>query len=570
MTTAIVYGFAAAPPEDPPPELPRPLLARQLPRLAVHLLNGGADRGLRFFPLIGREGAERGFLVLEELLAVDTLLGLHGQTPPPRFVVDGRVADDCIRLRVHDGRSGRACFDSDLPFDPGDPFGAVSRLMFELAGVFRWPGAPPRVPGVAGGAMRDYLVARDHLLELEAELAPPGDTRMLDIAVQALEGAPADGEVQQLLVDLCVRFAPVRAGEVAEAIDRACTSVQQSGALTASFAASTAGLLEACGREARALARYREAIECDPSHAQAASRTATLLFNGGEPEQARDVLMRALDGGPRSRLLVAQLAVLEQQLGNDEAHGCLIEELLELGDRRPPVVRMIVSHLLERERAPEALAVVEECLAEAAEDPGPWFDKGRALLACEEYPAAREALQRCLDLEPVDPLRREVRRHIRLAQEPELMNELAGLAGELASGARAPLVRRARKLVRAHSESPEAWLFLGIVQQKAERRFRAERAFHKALALDPDLGEAHNRLGILLVGKGRHQDGYEHLRRAIALMPNEASAHIHLAQACRALGRIAEAREALDWAMRLGGVVEMIESVRRTLRDNGV
>lgn len=64
----------------------------------------------------------------------------------------------------------------------------------------------------------------------------------------------------------------------------------------------------------------------------------------------------------------------------------------------------------------------------------------------------------------------------------------------------------------------------------------------RALALDPDLGDAHAALGMLRLFFEWDWPGAERaLRRAIALNPSDAHAHHHMANLHRALGRLDEA-----------------------------
>ena len=50
-------------------------------------------------------------------------------------------------------------------------------------------------------------------------------------------------------------------------------------------------------------------------------------------------------------------------------------------------------------------------------------------------------------------------------------------------------------------------------------------ALQKAIALDPDLGDAHYHLGHAYVEQGHPDKAIPHLERAIAIAPNLKSAH---------------------------------------------
>ncbi len=69
---------------------------------------------------------------------------------------------------------------------------------------------------------------------------------------------------------------------------------------------------------------------------------------------------------------------------------------------------------------------------------------------------------------------------------------------------------------------------------------------------EPAFGWGHYHLGMLLLVLGRREAGYEEIRRAVALVPNEAEFHRGLAKAAELLGRIeeAEAERALSENLR--------------------
>ena len=77
MKVAIVYALSIG--EDLPPVVGAAsygVLARQIPRLAVSLLNGEGDRGIRFFPLIGPLEGRRQFFSVSHMLSPEKLVAL--------------------------------------------------------------------------------------------------------------------------------------------------------------------------------------------------------------------------------------------------------------------------------------------------------------------------------------------------------------------------------------------------------------------------------------------------------------------------------------------------------------
>ncbi len=74
-----------------------------------------------------------------------------------------------------------------------------------------------------------------------------------------------------------------------------------------------------------------------------------------------------------------------------------------------------------------------------------------------------------------------------------------------------------------------------------------EAALHKMRrVIDPQEGEpafgwGHYHLGMLLLVRGERQAGYDEIKKAVALVPNEAEFHRGLAKAAELLGRAEEA-----------------------------
>jgi tetratricopeptide (TPR) repeat protein len=78
---------------------------------------------------------------------------------------------------------------------------------------------------------------------------------------------------------------------------------------------------------------------------------------------------------------------------------------------------------------------------------------------------------------------------------------------------------------------------------------KARDAYETALALDPDLAEAHVNLGRLLHGSGDVEAAERHYRDALDASPNDATAAFNLGVALEDLGREQEALEAYEMAL---------------------
>ena len=79
----------------------------------------------------------------------------------------------------------------------------------------------------------------------------------------------------------------------------------------------------------------------------------------------------------------------------------------------------------------------------------------------------------------------------------------------------------------------------------------AEKYARKALALDPDLAEAHASLGVIDANRNRFPDAEKELRRALDLNPNYAMAHHWRSLYLLGLGRLEEALSENERARQL-------------------
>jgi tetratricopeptide (TPR) repeat protein len=539
---------------------PFEVLARQIPRLVVKRLNGGRDRGIRYFPFVGPVDGRRQFLVLPEMLPVQKLRELCGDDNDGAIVVRGQIQAGTLRLCVHDA-SDTARFDDVLALDPHDLVPTIRRILFEICGVLEWQGAPPQLPDLDALALGHYLVAWDDLLGLEANLVREDASSWLRAIRQCVELAPGQKDASELLLEIVARLIGdgIAHAEVAEVLrDAAMASHDEA------FLATAAAWLESINQTEAAVAVFDRLLARNPDREDVTMRLVAHHFQSGDLASAKSLLESAVARGNRSPRILAQLSVVQQKTGDREAQVATLDELAGRDDLPASVVRVVAAELTERDRCLEAVTVIEKALVAAPGDAALWLEKARALLRVGDGAAARPALEKALAHDPSPTVRQEVQRLLRLAHAPGTLRDLRAVDDALNQDDLPGALRLARRLVRQHRQMGEAWLFLGVVRQRLSQRKRAIRALRRAIHCAPKLGEAHNRLGILLVQEGKHHDAAEHLRCAVELLPWEAGPRIHLAQACYYVGQLDEGREVLAEAARLGADAELLKTVRRT------
>ncbi len=560
MTEAVVFELAVADGLSPVGgAAPWSVLARQVPRLLVAALNGDGDRGVRFLPFLGNDAGRRCFLLVRELLPVEMLTQMHRQGEV-RCLVDGRLHEGGLRLRILDGATGHPRFEQDLPFDPRAPLQVLQRAEFEVMGVLGWQGRPTPPLLLEGEALAWYLVAKDALLALEAGLAPDGSFDALRAAQRCLALRPDVADVRTVTLELSAHL-------LRQGIDRAgvvtlLTTATTGDDVEASFAERAADLLLAAEAEEAATALLVRLARRHPARASAVHQAAAVLFRQGRLDEACAVLRGAVQAGATAVSVLAQLAGIEDLLGHRAERDALCEQILRAGDPPATVARLLAAFLLEQGRAGEALPLIERALLRQPEDAALLVERGRCLLLLGEETAATAVLRGVLERSEGGP-RAEAERLLRVAEVPGMLARIQAAEAHLRHGRLREALGVALRLSRSAPRCAEAWLLLGVVRQKLEQPRRAEKVLRRALLLQPDLADAHNRLGILLVARGRAAEGHAHLERAQALAPADASIRVHLAQACALLDRVAEGERHLAEAERLGASPGTVAAVRR-------
>jgi tetratricopeptide (TPR) repeat protein len=92
---------------------------------------------------------------------------------------------------------------------------------------------------------------------------------------------------------------------------------------------------------------------------------------------------------------------------------------------------------------------------------------------------------------------------------------------------------------------------LGILYQRTDRLFSAQKEYETALRLNPKCAEAWNNLGALWQTRGSYRKAVDSYRRALALKPDLVVAHKNLGTAYLSLKKVDEGLAAYEEAYRL-------------------
>jgi tetratricopeptide (TPR) repeat protein len=103
--------------------------------------------------------------------------------------------------------------------------------------------------------------------------------------------------------------------------------------------------------------------------------------------------------------------------------------------------------------------------------------------------------------------------------------------------------------LRARGHDPARWCGLGDAAGAQGKTQLAEECYRKALALAPDYGQGHSRLGLLYARQRRFKRAYEHFARYLELRPNSPNAMSNTANVLIPLGRPQDAVRLLRTAL---------------------
>ena len=242
---------------------------------------------------------------------------------------------------------------------------------------------------------------------------------------------------------------------------------------------------------------------------------ATMLMDKGRVEEASSLLLSYLQKHPEAvaeRRLLIRVEASRGQLGLAQAQVALLEK--QLGPHSPV----------------------------------PLVELGHALEMAHRYDEAMAAYDQAAQLAPRDPLG-PLTGGLRAARWGEL---------ELAEP-------RLREAVRRGPEDPAAWHALGLVQLSRGDLAGAEKAYRSGLLADPAALENRVGLATLAVSRGDLAAALVQYDAIAQSRPKLADAQLGRSFALLGLGRLDDARHALEEAERLGGDPRVVAAQRREL-----
>jgi len=291
--------------------------------------------------------------------------------------------------------------------------------------------------------------------------------------------------------------------------------------------------LLASGNPTEAVRVFRQAVADDPQNPAARLGFASALYGSGDAAAA-GAEVTALAARPDSATLGKRLGdALGDRIGEmlvklgrrDEALAFYRKEIA--GGGATPSTKVAAARLaLERGDRDEAQRLAEAAAAEDPRTPGALFVVGEALRARGDLAGALGELRRAQAVDASPAVQLEVGRVLSsLGRDEEAMAAL-GDTGDLpeANVERGRIALRRGNTEKAVDEltaatarlpgNAEAFLLLGQAEDRLGHVDKAEAAFKTTARLLPASGEAHYRLGRLLLDRGAVAASLPHLRAA--------------------------------------------------------
>ena len=250
----------------------------------------------------------------------------------------------------------------------------------------------------------------------------------------------------------------------------------------------------------QAEALYRESLSLDPSHLHSLCLLGTLLSETMRPQEAIEILQRAVTIDAESALAHNNLGIALKAVDKFDEALASFDKAVAL---KPRVAKLHFNRgntLMELERFVDALASFDEAASLAPDHAETHNNRGSAQRELEQFDAAIASYSRAIALKP-DYADAFNNRAIALTQQVVLAEALADS--------------------------------------------------DKALALNPDFAAAHCTRGNTLRELGRLDDALASLNRAIALKPDWAEPYFAKGTLYLALGQLTEGWRLYEWRWKM-------------------
>lgn len=291
-------------------------------------------------------------------------------------------------------------------------------------------------------------------------------------------------------------------------------------------------VLRALGREEDALAVLDTAVAIRPDYFEALFNRGNVLLALARYEEALDSFDRALALQPDDATALTHRGIALHELGRVEEALASHTRAVELAPDHAAALANRGNALRTLGRMDEARDTLERALAQRPDDANALANAAAALAELGQHGEAIERCDRALAAEPghVEATRCKARALQALGRHEDAL----------------PLYRAA---FAARGDAAGA-LGVGNALQALGRYEAALAAADEAVALEPELADAHNNRGNALRALGRHQEALGCYAQVVAREPDNVDAHWNEGLTHLTLGDFARGWPLYEWRTR--------------------
>ena len=277
--------------------------------------------------------------------------------------------------------------------------------------------------------------------------------------------------------------------------------------------------------------RWREAY---PTSALAGSYLGLALLKLQQAEEAKQALLVSLQNDPHHAAAYVYLAETRNFLGEKQAALVDLQNALMLSPAAGYLYFTRAVWLRDGGDIQGALESIQTALKFEPGNEFNWLLLGELRHKQQHFAEAAQAYRTVLRLKPNQP-----EATINLASALVAMGETS-VARQVLTAAPPGLPSDAN-----------IWLQVGFAEEKQGHFVEAERAYRKALEINPALADAWNSLGNYLIRTSRNTEAEEALRQAVKHKPNFAPSWVTLGDVVMQRGDKVGAKEAFEIATKV-------------------
>lgn len=337
---------------------------------------------------------------------------------------------------------------------------------------------------------------------------------------------------------------------------------------------------------------FVRAIEADPARGQYWLSYIDALFQAGQIETAREVMIMARKGGLHGNDVDELDVKLKDNSPVQSAKPASGKQNISAAAKHtqnarnpgPQKINALVT-LFNQGRYQEVENSARAMTRQFPLNSFGWATLGLALQQLARHEEALQPMQKAIELAPedaqghsnlgntlsylgkLDEAEASFRRA--LAIKPDFAEASVNLGATLHDLGRFDEAETCyREAIKLKPELSDAHYNLGNTLSSLGRLDEAESCYRKAILIKPDLAGAYSNLGVILRDTKRLEEAEILFRRALQIKPNFMEAYSNLGNTLRDLGRLEEARIEYEQALKIKpDNVEILNNLGNTLLD---